>query len=64
MPGLHSPSSLPLREQKGEGRGEERRVDDGVYYYERAGYGREGEGDGEMPAPDSLIAAAQLCVPL
>jgi len=22
------------------------------------------EGDGEMPAPDSLIAAAQLCVPL
>lgn len=23
-----------------------------------------GERDGEMPAPDSLIAAAQLCVPL
>jgi len=42
-------------------------------YYERAawrdrdgGGGGDGKGgvDGEMPAPDSLIAAAQLCVPL
>lgn len=63
MPGLHSPSSS-LSESRKAGDGERRRVDDGMYYYERAGYGREGEGDGEMPAPDSLIAAAQLCVPL
>lgn len=39
--------------------------EDGVCYEPRRR--EEAEGDGErreMPAPDSLIAAAQLCVPL
>lgn len=46
-------------------------MNDGVYYERAAGEtgadgggGGKGGEDGEMPAPDSLIAAAQLCVPL
>lgn len=54
------------RERESERERESRglRVDDGVYYELRGRGGKRVAGDGEMPAPDSLIAAAQLCVPL